>query len=199
MNSLPTTTTQTNDPAAASSTANPTQKEDYLDKALDSAEKKYGGEWGQDTQKHRGLNEKIVSNAQKHTNRPMVHATSSRKKLAKMFRIKSQTKPSSPPPPPPPPPESSSSSQQQPKHKPMSSKPPKKPSSSSSSSPDKKSDDLIRRKNITTTNNKDDHNHHGDNTTAANEDKNTTSWSHRLDEKWNRKIRPVIERMNGVM
>ena len=58
MNNLPTTTTQSNDPAAASS-----QKEDYLDKAVDSAEKKYGGEWGQDTQKNRGLNEKITDGA----------------------------------------------------------------------------------------------------------------------------------------
>lgn len=36
------------------------QKEDYLDKGLDAAEKKFGGSWGQDTQKNRGVNEKIV-------------------------------------------------------------------------------------------------------------------------------------------
>ena len=53
------------------------QKEDYLDKGthvtskysiqllttvgLDTAEKKYGGSLGQDTQKNRGVNEKVVS------------------------------------------------------------------------------------------------------------------------------------------
>ncbi|EKG12204.1 hypothetical protein MPH_10687 [Macrophomina phaseolina MS6] len=36
------------------------QNEDYLDKGLDAAEKKYGGSWGQDTQKHRAMNEKIT-------------------------------------------------------------------------------------------------------------------------------------------
>lgn len=36
------------------------QNEDYLDKGLDSAEKKFGGSMGQDTQKNRGINEKIV-------------------------------------------------------------------------------------------------------------------------------------------
>jgi hypothetical protein len=35
---------------------------DYLDKGLDAAEKKYGGSWGQNTQGHRAMNEKIVSN-----------------------------------------------------------------------------------------------------------------------------------------
>jgi hypothetical protein len=39
------------------------QKEDYLDKGLDAAEKKFGGSWGQDTQKNRGVNEKIVRSA----------------------------------------------------------------------------------------------------------------------------------------
>lgn len=34
--------------------------EDYLDKGLDQAEKKFGGSMGQDTQKNRGVNEKIV-------------------------------------------------------------------------------------------------------------------------------------------
>lgn len=36
------------------------QNEDYLDKGLDAAEKKYGGSWGQNTEKNRGVNEKIV-------------------------------------------------------------------------------------------------------------------------------------------
>ncbi|KAJ4315730.1 hypothetical protein N0V94_005813 [Neodidymelliopsis sp. IMI 364377] len=35
-------------------------KEDYLDKGLDAAEKKFGGSMGQDTTKNRGVNEKIV-------------------------------------------------------------------------------------------------------------------------------------------
>jgi hypothetical protein len=35
-------------------------KEDYLDKGLDAAEKKYGGSMGQDSQKNRAMNEKIV-------------------------------------------------------------------------------------------------------------------------------------------
>jgi hypothetical protein len=34
---------------------------DYLDKGLDAAEKKYGGSWGQNTEGHRAMNEKIVS------------------------------------------------------------------------------------------------------------------------------------------
>lgn len=36
-------------------------KEDYLDKGLDAAEKKFGGSMVQDTQKNRAVNEKIVS------------------------------------------------------------------------------------------------------------------------------------------
>ncbi|EOA84030.1 uncharacterized protein SETTUDRAFT_164344 [Exserohilum turcica Et28A] len=39
------------------------QKEDYLDKGLDAAEKKYGGSMGQDTQKNRAINEKITDGA----------------------------------------------------------------------------------------------------------------------------------------
>ncbi|KAF2252695.1 hypothetical protein BU26DRAFT_562415 [Trematosphaeria pertusa] len=39
------------------------QNEDYLDKGLDSAEKKFGGSMGQDTQKNRGINEKITDGA----------------------------------------------------------------------------------------------------------------------------------------
>lgn len=39
---------------------NSQQKEDYLDKGLDAVEKKYGGASTEDTQRHRGVNEKIV-------------------------------------------------------------------------------------------------------------------------------------------
>jgi hypothetical protein len=35
--------------------------EDYADKGLDAAEKKFGGSMGQNTEKNRGVNEKIVS------------------------------------------------------------------------------------------------------------------------------------------
>jgi hypothetical protein len=35
--------------------------EDYLDKGLDAVEKKFGGSMGQNTEKNRGMNEKIVS------------------------------------------------------------------------------------------------------------------------------------------
>jgi hypothetical protein len=35
-------------------------KKDYLDKAVESVEKKFGGSWGQNTTKNRGINEKIV-------------------------------------------------------------------------------------------------------------------------------------------
>lgn len=45
----------------SSSHAGGADQRDYLDKGLDAAEKKYGGSWGQDTDKHRALNEKIVS------------------------------------------------------------------------------------------------------------------------------------------
>ena len=43
-----------------SATGNSAQKEDYLDKGLDSAEKKFGGAQGANTEKNRGVNEKIV-------------------------------------------------------------------------------------------------------------------------------------------
>jgi hypothetical protein len=33
---------------------------DYLDKGLDAVEKKYGGSMGKNTEKNRGMNEKIV-------------------------------------------------------------------------------------------------------------------------------------------
>ncbi|KAG9202242.1 hypothetical protein G6514_004680 [Epicoccum nigrum] len=39
------------------------QNEDYLDKGLDAAEKKWGGSMGQDTQKNRAVNEKITDGA----------------------------------------------------------------------------------------------------------------------------------------
>ncbi|CAA9965949.1 hypothetical protein CFE70_009341 [Pyrenophora teres f. teres 0-1] len=39
------------------------QREDYLDKGLDAAEKKWGGAAGQDTEKNRGVNEKITDTA----------------------------------------------------------------------------------------------------------------------------------------
>ncbi|KAF2129787.1 hypothetical protein P153DRAFT_289690 [Dothidotthia symphoricarpi CBS 119687] len=39
------------------------QKEDYLDKALDWAEKKWGGSKGQNTQQNRATNEKITDGA----------------------------------------------------------------------------------------------------------------------------------------
>ena len=40
---------------------NTSGKEDYLDKGLDAAEKKFGGAAGADSQKNRGVNEKVVS------------------------------------------------------------------------------------------------------------------------------------------
>lgn len=36
-------------------------KKDPVDKGLESAEKKFGGSMGQNTEKNRGVNEKIVS------------------------------------------------------------------------------------------------------------------------------------------
>ncbi|KAF1935278.1 hypothetical protein EJ02DRAFT_428579 [Clathrospora elynae] len=39
------------------------QKEDYLDKGLDAAEKKFGGAAGADSEKNRGVNEKITDGA----------------------------------------------------------------------------------------------------------------------------------------
>ncbi|KAF2144738.1 uncharacterized protein K452DRAFT_316670 [Aplosporella prunicola CBS 121167] len=47
----------------SSSNQNQNQNEDYLDKGLDAAEKKWGGSMGQDTQKHRAMNEKITDTA----------------------------------------------------------------------------------------------------------------------------------------
>ena len=48
-----------NVPGNASQNANAGNK-DYLDKGLEAAEKKFGGSWGQDTEKNRNVNEKIV-------------------------------------------------------------------------------------------------------------------------------------------
>jgi hypothetical protein len=44
-----------------STNTNTSGNEDYLDKGLDAAEKKFGGAAGADSQKNRGVNEKIVS------------------------------------------------------------------------------------------------------------------------------------------
>jgi hypothetical protein len=57
-NAFSSSSNNTNQPT---SNTNNAQNEDYLDKGLDAAEKKYGGAWGQDTQKNRAMNEKIVS------------------------------------------------------------------------------------------------------------------------------------------
>jgi hypothetical protein len=50
-----------NIPGNASQQPTNSGNEDYLDKGLDSAEKKFGGSMGQNTEKNRGVNEKIVS------------------------------------------------------------------------------------------------------------------------------------------
>ena len=104
-----------------------------------------------------------------------MHATSSKKQLAKMFRIKSQTKSKSSSSSPPPPEQSSSQS---------------KPKTSSS-------DDHIAAGSRNIKNDVDGDDRGGAATGKKKEGK--TSWTQRLDERWNRKIRPVIERMNGVM
>ncbi|KAF2011719.1 hypothetical protein BU24DRAFT_466398 [Aaosphaeria arxii CBS 175.79] len=49
-----------NQQAGAPANAN---NKDYLDKGLESAEKKFGGAWGQNTEKNRGINEKITDGA----------------------------------------------------------------------------------------------------------------------------------------
>ena len=64
MNSIPGNASQGPNSQDTSTTGvqqNQVQREDYLDKGLDAAEKKFGGAAGQDTQKNRGVNEKIVS------------------------------------------------------------------------------------------------------------------------------------------
>ncbi|EUC32573.1 hypothetical protein COCCADRAFT_5757 [Bipolaris zeicola 26-R-13] len=48
---------------ATSNNNNNQQKEDYLDKGLDAVEKKYGGASTEDTQRYRGVNEKITDGA----------------------------------------------------------------------------------------------------------------------------------------
>jgi hypothetical protein len=47
--------------SSSNTTQNTSGNEDYADKGLDAVEKKFGGSMGQDTQKNRGVNEKIVS------------------------------------------------------------------------------------------------------------------------------------------
>ncbi|KAL0259909.1 hypothetical protein SLS55_005652 [Diplodia seriata] len=46
--------------SSSNNKASGNQNEDYLDKGLDAAEKKWGGSMGEDTQKHRAVNEKIT-------------------------------------------------------------------------------------------------------------------------------------------
>lgn len=63
MNSIPGNASQeptSNDTSTTGVQQNQAQREDYLDKGLDAAEKKFGGAAGQDTEKNRGINEKIV-------------------------------------------------------------------------------------------------------------------------------------------
>jgi hypothetical protein len=63
MNSIPGDASQgptSNDTSTTGAQQNQAQREDYLDKGLDAAEKKFGGAAGQDIQKNRGVNEKIV-------------------------------------------------------------------------------------------------------------------------------------------
>lgn len=50
-------TNTTNNPTSGTTNNN---NEDYLDKGLDAVEKKYGGSLGQNTEKNRNINEKIV-------------------------------------------------------------------------------------------------------------------------------------------
>jgi hypothetical protein len=63
MSSIPGNASQaptSNDTSTTGTQQSSGQKEDYLDKGLDAAEKKYGGAAGQDSEKNRGVNEKIV-------------------------------------------------------------------------------------------------------------------------------------------
>jgi hypothetical protein len=63
MNSIPGNASQeptSKDTSTTGVQQNQAQREDYLDKGLDTAEKKFGGAAGQDTEKNRGVNEKIV-------------------------------------------------------------------------------------------------------------------------------------------
>ncbi|KAI4655810.1 hypothetical protein J4E93_000525 [Alternaria ventricosa] len=66
MNSIPGNASQgptSKDTSTTGVQQNQAQREDYLDKGLDAAEKKFGGAAGQDTQKNRGVNEKITDGA----------------------------------------------------------------------------------------------------------------------------------------
>lgn len=55
-----------NNASASNNNNNNGQQKDYLDKGLDAAEKKFGGAWGQNTEKNRGINEKIVRFSLRH-------------------------------------------------------------------------------------------------------------------------------------
>jgi hypothetical protein len=48
-------------PGNASQNPSSSGNKDYVDKGLEGAEKKFGGSMGQDSEKNRGVNEKIVS------------------------------------------------------------------------------------------------------------------------------------------
>ena len=50
------------------------QNKDYVDKGLEAVEKKYGGEWGQNTEKNRAMNEKIVRPSSRRTMDDANHA-----------------------------------------------------------------------------------------------------------------------------
>ncbi|KAI4633555.1 uncharacterized protein J4E88_001510 [Alternaria novae-zelandiae] len=66
MNSIPGNASQgptSQDTSTTGVQQNQAQREDYLDKGLDAAEKKFGGAAGQDTEKNRGVNEKITDGA----------------------------------------------------------------------------------------------------------------------------------------
>ena len=68
MNSIPGNASQaptSNDTSTTGVQQTQGQREDYLDKGLDTAEKKFGGAAGQDTEKNRGINEKIVRSPKK--------------------------------------------------------------------------------------------------------------------------------------
>ncbi|KAG9380379.1 hypothetical protein PtrSN002B_002706 [Pyrenophora tritici-repentis] len=65
------------------------QREDYLDKGLDAAEKKWGGSAGQNTEKNRGVNEKIV----RLFHQRIPQAACLKKRPARTSPTKSQTKP----------------------------------------------------------------------------------------------------------
>lgn len=152
--------TNTNNTAAGG------QKEDYLDKGLDAAEKKFGGSLGQDTQKNRGVNEQIVCPLPcaltllggesrrieaNNRHRPMAHATCLKRPRGKTSRTSSPTRP-------------------------LDTQAPKGQDGSKS---DGKADD-------------------GSSDTEEQLKQNQGFWS-KLDESWNRKVRPVVERMNGWM